>query len=201
MIIIRNNPIGYTTRFQERSLTMPNQTEIIVTKLNTLQKYDFNIILNSSDTTLLAKECNLLALKKLSFAGKLQRVQKDNWKLKAYLKALVTQPCVNTLQPIDTQILSTVERLFIKDWEGSRNRTDETVLNADYEILTNKINLLDIITEEIILNAPLYPRSGVNADSSLSESSLNPSKNTNIKPFSVLSTLRKKMVAEDDSLK
>ena len=180
---------------------MPNQTEIIVTKLNTLQKYDFNIILNSSDTTLLAKECNLLALKKLSFAGKLQRVQKDNWKLKAYLKALVTQPCVNTLQPIDTQILSTVERLFIKDWEGSRNRTDETVLNADYEVLTNKINLLDIITEEIILNAPLYPRSGVKADSSLSESSLNPSKNTNIKPFSVLSTLRKKMIAEDDSLK
>ena len=180
---------------------MPNQTEIIVTKLNTLQKYDFNIILNSSDTKLLAKECNLLALKKLSFAGKLQRVQKDNWKLKAYLKALVTQPCVNTLQPIDTQILSTVERLFIKDWEGSRNRTDETVLNADYEILTNKINLLDIITEEIILNAPLYPRSGVEADSSLSESSLNPSKNTNIKPFSVLSTLRKKMIAQDDSLK
>ena len=201
MIIIRNNPIGYSTCFQERSLTMPNQTEIIVTKLNTLQKYDFNIILNSSDTKLLAKECNLLALKKLFFAGKLQRVQKDNWKLKAYLKALVTQPCVNTLQPIDTQILSTVERLFIKDWEGSRNRTDETVLNADYEILTNKINLLDIITEEIILNAPLYPRSGVKADSSLSESSLNPSKNTNIKPFSVLSTLRKKMIAEDDSLK
>jgi uncharacterized metal-binding protein YceD (DUF177 family) len=113
----------------------------------------------------------------------------------------VTQPCVNTLQPIDTQILSTVERLFIKDWEGSRNRTDETVLNADYEILSNKINLLDIITEEIILNAPLYPRSGVTADSSLSESSLNPSKNTNIKPFSVLSTLRKKMIAQDDSLK
>ena len=201
MIIIRINPIGYSTYFQERSLTMPNQTEIIVTKLNTLQKYDFNIILNSSDTKLLAKECNLLALKKLSFAGKLQRVQKDNWKLKAYLKALVTQPCVNTLQPIDTQILSTVERLFIKDWEGSRNRTDETVLNADYEILTNKINLLDIITEEIILNAPLYPRSGVEADSSLSESSLNPSKNTNIKPFSVLSTLRKKMIAQDDNLK
>ena len=180
---------------------MPNQTEIIVTKLNTLQKYDFNITLNSSDTKLLAKECNLLALKKFFFAGKLQRVQKDNWKLKAYLKALVTQPCVNTLQSIDTQILSTVERLFIKDWEGSRNRTDETVLNADYEILTNKINLLDIITEEIILNAPLYPRSGKEVDVSLSESLLNSSGNEAIKPFSILLNLQKKMISQEDSSK
>jgi len=113
LIIIRNNPIGYSTCFQERSLTMPNQTEIIVTKLNTLQKYDFNITLNSSDTKLLAKECNLLALKKLSFAGKLQRVQKDNWKLKAYLKALVTHLC-KYLQPIDTQIYQLLNGYLLK---------------------------------------------------------------------------------------
>ena len=179
---------------------MPNQTEIIVIKLNTLQKYDFNITLESSDMKSLVKECNLLALRKLFFVGKLQRVQKENWKLKARLKAIVTQPCITTLQPIDTQISTTVERLFIKGWENSYKRTDETVLDAEYEMLSNKINLLDIITEELILNAPLYPRSGEKAEVSLSESFLNSSENTNIKPFSVLSTLRKKMTAQDDNL-
>jgi len=179
---------------------MSNQTEIIVTKLNTLQRYDFNIILESNNTKLLVKECNLLALRNLFFVGRLQRVQKNNWKLKARLKAVVTQPCVTTLQSIDTQISSTVERLFIKNWENSYKRTDETVLDADHEILSNKINLLDIITEELILNAPLYPRSKKKADVSVSESFLNSSKNTNIKPFSVLSTLRKKMTEQDDNL-
>ena len=179
---------------------MPNQTEIIVTKLNTLQKYDFNITLGDSDTKLLAKECDLLVLGKLFFVGRLQRVQKNNWKLKARLKALVTQPCVTTLQPIDTQISSTVERLFIKSWENSYKRTDETVLDADHEILSSTINLLDIITEELILNAPLYPRSGKKADVLLSENSLNSSEDTNIKPFSVLSTLRKTMMTQNDNL-
>jgi len=180
---------------------MANQTEIIVTKLNTLQEYDFNITLESGDTKLLVKECNLLGLKKLFFVGKLQRIQKDNWKLKARLKVVVTQPCVTTLQPIDTQISTVVERLFIKGWENLHQRTDETVLNADYEILSSKINLLDIITEEIILNAPLYPRSRESADTSLSENSFSSPKNINLKPFSVLSTLRKKMANQDDSLK
>jgi uncharacterized metal-binding protein YceD (DUF177 family) len=199
--VVDTNLIDYSTCFQERSLAMPNQTEIIVTKLNTLQKYDFNITLETSDTKLLVKECNLLGLKKLFFVGKLQRIQKDNWKLIARLKAVVTQPCVTTLQPIDTQISTAVERLFIKGWENSHKRTDETVLNDDYEILSSKINLLDIITEEIILNAPLYPRSRKGADTPLSESSFSSPKNINIKPFSVLSTLRKKMTAQDDSLK
>jgi uncharacterized metal-binding protein YceD (DUF177 family) len=199
--VVDTNLIDYSTCFQERSLAMPNQTEIIVTKLNTLQKYDFNITLETSDTKLLVKECNLLGLKKLFFVGKLQRIQKDNWKLIARLKAVVTQPCVTTLQPIDTQISTAVERLFIKGWENSHKRTDETVLNDDYEILSSKINLLDIITEEIILNAPLYPRSRKSADTSLSESSFSSPKNINIKPFSVLSTLRKKMTAKDESLK
>ena len=201
MNVVDTNLIDYSTCFQERSLAMPNQTEIIVTKLNTLQKYDFNITLETSDTKLLVKECNLLGLKKLFFVGKLQRIQKDNWKLIARLKAVVTQPCVTTLQPIDTQISTAVERLFIKGWENSHKRTDETVLNDDYEILSSKINLLDIITEEIILNAPLYPRSNKGADTPLSESSFSSPKNINIKPFSVLSTLRKKMTAQDDSLK
>ena len=201
MNVVDTNLIDYSTCFQERSLAMPNQTEIIVTKLNTLQKYDFNITLETSDTKLLVKECNLLGLKKLFFVGKLQRIQKDNWKLIARLKAVVTQPCVTTLQPIDTQISTTVERLFIKGWENSHKRTDETILNDDYEILSSKINLLDIITEEIILNAPLYPRSNKGADTPLSESSFSSPKNINIKPFSVLSTLRKKMTVQDDSLK
>ena len=201
MNVVDTNLIDYSTCFQERSLAMPNQTEIIVTKLNTLQKYDFNITLETSDTKLLVKECNLLGLKKLFFVGKLQRIQKDNWKLIARLKAVVTQPCVTTLQPIDTQISTVVERLFIKGWENSHKRTDETILNDDYEILSSKINLLDIITEEIILNAPLYPRSSKGADTPLSESSFSSPKNINIKPFSVLSTLRKKMTDQDDSLK
>ena len=201
MNVVDTNLIDYSTDFQERSLAMPNQTEIIVTKLNTLQKYDFNITLETSDTKLLVKECNLLGLKKLFFVGKLQRIQKDNWKLIARLKAVVTQPCVTTLQPIDTQISTVVERLFIKGWENSHKRTDETILNDDYEILSSKINLLDIITEEIILNAPLYPRSRKGADTPLSESSFSSPKNINIKPFSVLSTLRKKMTVQDDSLK
>ncbi len=201
MNVVDTNLIDYSTCFQERSLAMPNQTEIIVTKLNTLQKYDFNITLETSDTKLLVKECNLLGLKKLFFVGKLQRIQKDNWKLIARLKAVVTQPCVTTLQPIDTQISTVVERLFIKGWENSHKRTDETILNDDYEILSSKINLLDIITEEIILNAPLYPRSNKGADTPLSESSFSSPKNINIKPFSVLSTLRKKMTVQDDSLK
>jgi len=199
--VVDTSLIDYSTTFQERSLAMPNQTEIIVTKLNTLQKYDFNITLETNDTKLLVKECNLLGLKKLFFVGKLQRMQKDNWKLKARLKAVVTQACVSTLQPINTQISATVERLFIKGWENSDKRTDETILEADYEMLSSKINLLDIISEELILNAPLYPRSGEKADVSLSENSLNSPGETNIKPFSVLSTLRKKMATQDDNLK
>ena len=180
---------------------MPNQTEIIVSKLNTLQKYDFNVTLENKNASLLVDECNLLALKKVVFVGTLQRVQKDNWKLKAHLKALVTQPCVTTLEPIDTQLSSIVERLFIKGWENSRKRTDETVLNSEYEVLSSKINLLEIITEEIILNAPLYPRSGKEVDVSLSESLLNSSGNEAIKPFSILLNLQKKMISQEDSSK
>ena len=53
LIVIDTNLIDYCTCFQERSPTMPNQTEIIVTKLNTLQKYDFNIKVTFCSVTIL----------------------------------------------------------------------------------------------------------------------------------------------------
>ena len=69
MIVTKTSLIDYSECFQERSLTMPNQTEIIVSKLNTLQKYDFNVTLENKNASLLVDECNLLALKKVVFVG------------------------------------------------------------------------------------------------------------------------------------
>ena len=174
---------------------MKKQTELVVKNLIREKKYTFNLQPQKSILKNIAQKLDLLSLSKLSFMGQINCIKSVDLKLEATLSAIVTQKCVTTLVPVQSKIASKVQRLFIKGWADSLPSSSETTLETIKEVLTDKINLMTIIIEELSLEIPVYPRSK-NTDSFF----LTPLKQSNetsdktiSKPFAILSDLKEKM--------
>ena len=179
---------------------MQNQNKLIVSKLISQKSHKFNLSPRKDTLQEISEKLDVLLLKTLSFSGQIYPINSHDLKLDAKLNAVVIQTCGISLEPMKTTLETIVNRLFCRDWDESKVRVDETSIETSVERQKNTINLMEIITEELALEIPLYPKSknyiktSINSDYWIDEKDI---KSGN-KPFSILSNLKEKMSTKKD---
>ncbi|MCF7725690.1 DUF177 domain-containing protein [Sulfitobacter sp. M220] len=106
----------------------------------------------------IAEELDLSALRKLSFEGRLKALGRSDWQLEARLGATVVQPCVVTLEPVQTRIDVDVTRLFVQDYEEPEETEVEMAEDDRTEPLGAWIDPAVVMIEALALEIPEYPR-------------------------------------------
>lgn len=106
----------------------------------------------------LVETLDLLALRKLRFAGRILAAADGAVDLTASLGATFVQPCVVTLEPVTTRIDEAVARRYLPDLAAPE--ADEVEIPEDdrIEALGTHIDLAALLAEALALNLPLYPR-------------------------------------------
>ncbi len=105
----------------------------------------------------IASDLGLLGLPALRFEGSVQAQGNDAWALSGDLTARVVQPCVVTLEPVESPIDEEVRRIFSPHVSAP---VDEEVEMPDDEIepLGQFIDIGAVMVEALALALPLYPR-------------------------------------------
>ena len=105
----------------------------------------------------IADDLGLLGLPALRFDGKVEARGNDAWALTGRLTARVVQPCVVTLEPVETPIDEEVRRIFTPHLTAP---LDEEIEMPDDEMepLGQFIDAGAVVIEALSLALPLYPR-------------------------------------------
>lgn len=106
----------------------------------------------------LARDLDLLALRKLRFAGEITAQGRRDWLLTGQLGATVVQPCVVTLEPVTTRIDMPVRRLFMAEMPEPDAAEVEMPEDDSAEPLGAVIDPAAVMREALALALPLYPR-------------------------------------------
>ena len=145
----------------------------------------------------IAKEMDLLGLRKLAFKGTVRAEGKSDWLLEGTLGATVVQACVVTLEPVTTRIDGPVRRLYLADPSPILPEGEEIEMPEDdtAEPLGDIIDLEGVMIEELALALPAWPRApGAEIGSiTVTEPGQTPLTEEAIKPFAGLAALRDKM--------
>jgi len=143
---------------------------------------------------------DLTGLRKVSFAGRLRAIGRDDWQLEGTLGATAVQPCVVTLAPVTTRIDGPVIRHFVRDWHEPVE-SDEVEMPEDdsTEPLPAEIDLIAVLSEALALALPDYPRA---PDAELDQSTfaakgITPMSDEDTKPFAGLAALKGKLEKPD----
>ena len=179
---------------------MIEKENIKITELISNKKHFFKFNINNEQKNKLCLELNLINLQKFSFTGHLSDTGKGNWVLEAKIDTVVTQSCIVTFQNVSTRISEPFKRLFIKDWLVFDGSEGDFLSNIEKETLTDKVNLLSIATEELILSIPLYPRlkNLEPLNQNFPKSGIEELTDKEDKPFSSLSSLAEKMKTQQN---
>jgi len=125
---------------------------------------NFDIRPDSNVMRDLAQRLGLSGLRKLRFSGTIAAQGQRDWQMAARLGVSVTQPCVVTLEPVNTRIDSDVHRTFLARWSEPDLDEVEMATNDDtIERLGTHIDVHAIMIEALTLALPAYPR-GPDAD-------------------------------------
>ncbi|MGD9295089.1 MAG: YceD family protein, partial [Roseobacter sp.] len=140
----------------------------------------------------IAEDMELIALRKLSFEGKVEAEGADDWRLTARLGATVTQPCAVTLDPVTTRIDEDVTRHYQRDFIVVDAPEAEMPEDETAEQLTAWIDPEAVMLEALALALPLYPRA---PDAELGEMTVTapgvaPMRDEDAKPFAALAELK-----------
>ena len=108
---------------------------------------------------LLAEQLNVLSFEALKFFGSIQQVSSSRWELSGILNFKVTQECVVTLEPVVSLIKTNIKRIYLDESALKKMEIeDSNAICPEYEKLEDIINLLNIVSEELCLNTPEYPK-------------------------------------------
>lgn len=140
----------------------------------------------------LARELDLLSLRKLSFNGDIRAQGKNDWLLSGTLGATVSQPCVVTLEPVTTRIDVPVRRLFLANWDEPLGEEVEMPEDDEIEQLGTEIDPAKIMVEALSLSLPQYPRKdGADVEqTAFTEPGKQAMTDEDAKPFAGLASLR-----------
>ena len=152
-------------------------------------EYEFNLICSKKSLSILAEHLNILEAKKASIQGILKLQTEKQIFLKAIIKAKLIQPCSLTLEPMVTNITKQVLRTFSiglnKDMKIKKNVFELDEKSFDNDMITDEINLGDVLIETITLETPDYPKK------SGASMKLAPREDINVEsPFSILNKLK-----------
>ncbi|MBQ0765754.1 MAG: DUF177 domain-containing protein [Sulfitobacter litoralis] len=140
------------------SRTPPSPTALRVAELSQNAQTPFSLRPDADSLRKIAEELDLSALRKLSFEGRLKALGRSDWQLEARLGATVVQPCVVTLEPVQTRIDVDVTRLFVQDYEEPEETEVEMAEDDRTEPLGAWIDPAVVMIEALALEIPEYPR-------------------------------------------
>lgn len=105
----------------------------------------------------IADELGLIALPALSMTGTISPAPHGAWELSARMTARVVQPCVVTLDPVETALSEEVRRVYSP--HASAPAGDEVEMpDPDLEPLGQTIDPGAVMVEALALALPEYPR-------------------------------------------
>ena len=170
-------------------------------EINQSKPLEFHLMLSNQKVSELIKRLDLMNIKKVSLKGILSPISKNEWRLKAELKATVKQKCVISFKPVQTIVQETINRTFSSSDIQNASLADDdgtspVIFDDTLHEFNDEIDLADIIFEELTLILPLYPRfQGAEFGSySVTEPGAKPLNQENLKPFSQLSELKDKLI-------
>lgn len=106
----------------------------------------------------LARDLDLVKLRKLSFEGRLSPEGRHDWKLSAHLGATVVQECVVSGAPVTTRIDTAVERVFVRRMPQPEGDEVEIPEDDRLEPMGPTIDPGAVMAEALSLALPDYPR-------------------------------------------
>ena len=180
--------------------TAPARSTIRLADPTPRQPTPFKLEVSAEDRTRLAEELGISGIKKLAFEGLLTPQGRRDWTLSAKLGATVVQPCVVTLAPVTTRIDEPVTRRYMAHLPEMEGGSEEEMPDDDIEPLPQYLDLWELVTEELSLALPPYPRA---ADAALGEFIVTePGKDVMdseaAKPFAGLAALRNSLQSKGD---
>ena len=109
--------------------------------------------------TALAARVGADAVRKVSFAGRLEPEGAADWRLSAHLGATVVQPCVVTLSPVTTRIETDVTRRYVEGYELPDDAGEYEMPEDDTtEPRPATLDLMDVLAEALSLAMPDFPK-------------------------------------------
>ncbi|MFK7868017.1 MAG: DUF177 domain-containing protein [Roseobacter sp.] len=173
----------------------PSSHAFRVSDLPRLQDCSFEVRPDAAVLQVLARDLDLLALRKLSFAGDIDAVNDTDWRVRARLGATVVQPCGVTLEPVTTRLDTPVVRVFQRDFSDVDTLEAEMPDDDTTEPLGRWIDPQAIMIEALTLALPLYPRKD---DAALGEQvyagkGVTPMRDEDARPFAGLASLKEAM--------
>tara|TARA_B100000902_G_scaffold399007_1_gene467931 strand:- start:1354 stop:1953 length:600 start_codon:yes stop_codon:yes gene_type:complete len=168
----------------------PFSRRIKISDLHPKRSNRFSIKLNDLEKSNLSKFLNVTQIHSFQCTINLQPSE-PGWLILGKINLVVSQLCVITLEKVRTKLQISLKRYLIPD---SKKRLNESVLLdldlVDSDPLNKSVELGDIISEEIILVIPQYPRkkgAGFQKDTIFAENDEKPN------PFQKLSELKNHM--------
>lgn len=147
----------------------------------------------------LARDLDLLALRKLRFVGKVSPDGARDWRVEARLGVTVEQPCVVTLEPVTTRIEETLIWRFLSDVPKIEPNEDEVEMPEDESIesLGDEIALMELMKDALVLTVPVYPRKASDVKEPARIQVAPPGQalltDDDVKPFAGLADFRRKL--------
>jgi uncharacterized metal-binding protein YceD (DUF177 family) len=167
--------------------------EFPVSTLATRHPTAFELVPNDASRRAIALELGLSGLRKLRFAGHITPKGKKGWELTGTLGASVIQPCVVTLEPVNTRIDETIVRRYQAE-EDTPESGSETEMPEDdtTEPIPEMINVNKVMTEALALALPAYPRAekAELEQAVFAEKGIEPLTNEGSRPFAGLKSLK-----------
>jgi uncharacterized metal-binding protein YceD (DUF177 family) len=139
------------------------------------------------------------SVKKMRIQGKISPSGNKDWVLNATVGATVIQPCVVTLEPVQTRVDTTVHLTYAADFKyNDTENVVEMTEDETIEPLSDEIDLATIAIEAIVLALPDYPRA---SDAKLETAVFTkpgdkPMTDEDAKPFASLAELKDKLTKE-----
>ena len=99
------------------------------------------------------------------------------------------QQCVVTLEEVKTAVKNEFKRLYTESNQLTRERANLEIAQEDIESIPKMLELAEVITEEMILSLPKYPRK---KGASLPTTGNEQSKYKKPNPFEILTSLKLK---------
>lgn len=143
----------------------PTSQRLRVAHLNPNAPTPFDLRPDDATCQAVAGDLGLSGLSKLVMRGEIRSEGPDDWVLNARLTAKVVQQCVITLKPVKAVIDAKIHRHYTLHFP--ENQGDEVEMpDETLEPLGPFIDLTGVMTEELALALPEYPRA---KDASLPE--------------------------------
>ena len=147
-----------------------------------------------------AEALGILAVRKLTFTGRIAPVGAADWQLTGDLGATVVQECVATLDPVTSRIDERVQRTYARDFAYPEGGAETEMPEDDsVEPLPATIDVAAVMIEALSLALPAFPRAdGAKVGQVLAaEEGVDPMTDEDAKPFAGLAALRDKLAKDD----